>query len=472
MKQIKRLFSLLLLFVLAASLTLPASALTLQESYYLQTLYPNLPKDSSSYPARLIVNTGNFNVTLHGTCGMNASLTEEQMLAILKQALGAISGYKELEDAAQDKHLQSQLTEKLKFTDEDVKEVMKNLLSLMGWDDIPDMLNPVSLPDIEAFNGNLFHDYELIEGAFEFGDTAEEIAGMLAGQGDLLDFIEPDMLPSIQDLLYNGAKISWEEFQKDKQKYKDIISLSQANERLRQYYARVDELVKKAQSESGAWAIRIYDQQVAEGKMNPLYDHTVPGIFTADIELVKDDGSFGNINGTYTGRFKLSMDADLTDYDNRRHIIVADYMDKTQQKLSIPGIPGGRTHWSGVSVQVNKPSESKLTLEGDGVSVTLSLPPGVNRTLFELPLDANALEQTECKNTEDIVFTMRGTHGDVVYTTIWTDIKDDSGFQYHHDYNEAVAPGVPPISTENEESVTVSIDVRPYIRMTLVVDML
>ena len=303
MKQIKRLFSLLLLFVLAASLTLPASALTLQESYYLQTLYPNLPKDSSSYPARLIVNTGNFNVTLHGTCGMNASLTEEQMLAILKQALGAISGYKELEDAAQDKHLQSQLTEKLKFTDEDVKEVMKNLLSLMGWDDIPDMLNPVSLPDIEAFNGNLFHDYELIEGAFEFGDTAEEIAGMLAGQGDLLDFIEPDMLPSIQDLLYNGAKISWEEFQKDKQKYKDIISLSQANERLRQYYARVDELVKKAQSESGAWAIRIYDQQVAEGKMNPLYDHTVPGIFTADIELVKDDGSFGNINGTYTGRF-------------------------------------------------------------------------------------------------------------------------------------------------------------------------
>ena len=100
MKQIKRLFSLLLLLVLAASLALPASALTLQESYYLQTLYPNLPKDSSSYPARLIVNTGNFNVTLHGTCGMNASLTEEQMLAILKQALGAISGYKELEDAA------------------------------------------------------------------------------------------------------------------------------------------------------------------------------------------------------------------------------------------------------------------------------------------------------------------------------------------------------------------------------------
>lgn len=206
--------------------------------------------------------------------------------------------------------------------------------------------------------------------------------------------------------------------------------------------------------------------------MNPLYDHTVPGIFTADIELVKDDGSFGNINGTYTGRFKLSMDADLTDYDNRRHIIFADYMNKSQQKLSLPNVPGGRTHWSGVSVQVNKPSESKLTLEGDGVSVALSLPPGVNRTLFELPLDANALEQTEYKNSEDIVFTIRGTHGDVVYTYISTDIKDDSGFQYHHDYNEAVAPDIPPVSTENEESYQAPTDVRPYIQLTLVIDML
>ena len=60
----------------------------------------------------------------------------------------------------------------------------------------------------------------------------------------------------------------------------------------------------------------------------------------------------------------------------------------------------------------------------------------------------------------------------MVYTRIITEIKDDSGFQYYHDYNEAVAPGIPPVSTENEDSHQAPTDIRPYIQLTLVIDML
>ena len=168
-KKIRYFLSLGLALCLLAVPALPAQALPLQETYYLQTPYPNLPKSAASYPARLIVTLAETEtVTLHGTCGMNVSLTEEEMLVLLKQALSAVPEYKELEDAAQDKHTQSQLTEKLKFTDEDVKEVMDNLLELIGMDDIPGMFNPIETPDIEALNGDLFHDYELVNGAFEF----------------------------------------------------------------------------------------------------------------------------------------------------------------------------------------------------------------------------------------------------------------------------------------------------------------
>ncbi len=460
MKRMRRFLTLCLVLCLALTMLPAAQALTLQEQSWLSHLRPKLPKLEGDYPARLLVTLPNFEtVTLSGTCGVGGKLTDEQLVEILRRACAAVDSYKTPQDAVNDKVLAAAIKEKLKLSDEDIERFEKNILSLLGLDKVADILN-FTMPGVG-------------------GSDMASIAAEIVTEGKPgLGFLNPipDSIGGFaQGLIINGVFISWEEFQRDKDKYKDIVNLSQANARLRQYYARVDELVRQAMSDSTAWAIRIYDQQVAEGKMHPLYDYTVPGVFTAEIELIKDDGSYGNVNGAYTGRFKLSMDTDLTDYDNRRHIIIADYMNKAQQKLSLPGVPGGTTHWSGVSVQVNKPSESKLTLEGEGVSVTLSLPPGADRTLFELPLDATTLEQTEHKMIEDIVYTVRGItgpRGDVVYTHIDTYIKDDSGFQYWHNYQEAVAPGIPPVSVENEESYQAPTDVRPYIQMTLVVDML
>ena len=479
----RRLLALTLALCLLAAPVLPAQALSLQETYYLQILYPNLPKNASSYPARLMVAMPNgVSVTLKGTCGMDASLTPEEMLAILKQALGAVKGYQELEDAAQDKHTQSQLTEKLKFTDEDVKEVMDNLLELIGMDDIPGMFNPIEMPDIEALNGDLFHDYELVNGAFEFGEQTGEIIDLLAGQGDLIDFVKPDLLPSIQDLLYNGAKISWEEFQKDQQKYKDIVTLYQAKQRLRTYYAKVDELVKNAQSENGSWAIRIYDQQVVDYKIMSLISApTIPLIVSADIELVKDDGSYGNIGGTYTGSFKVDADGDFFEIDTNYHNMIAEELNSTAGASVLT--VGGGTAWSGTSTTVNRPSEMKFALESAQAAVSLALPAGVGRTIFELPLDATALD-ANYSYVIDLVSEIQRREPDRGTTTwTYTMINEDDGETYryysiqHQAHGGCINAQYEPghaysMYGQPMEETQPSADIRDHIQMTLVVDML
>ncbi len=461
-------FIMILCFILPLC-AVPAEALTLQERYYLEVLYPNPPKDAASYPARLIVNIGGKAATLEGTCGMNASLTDEEMLDILKRALPAVSTYNELEKPVKDKNLVSELTEKLKFSDEDMQEILKNLRAILGLDDIPGALLPIELPDVGPLTGDLFQDYETISGAKEFGEQAGEIADILMGKGDLLDFLTPDVIPSADDIVINGIKISWEQFQKDKEKYKDIIALYQAKSRLRQYYARVDELVKAAMDEKGAWAIRIYDQVVTQEIYNPIYDQLVPYIWTADIELVKNDGSMGNINGTYTGSFSLKMENDLTEYDSRRHILYAEYANKKGGSIGGFSVPNGYS-WSGVSVQINSPSESKIGLNGENVSVTLSLPAGTNRTFFELPLDAMALEQTEYVNTCDYVMVAKGVNQSGSWTTTWTEIYETSSY-YQSDHHLIVISGVSGEET-HEDSGQLPTDMRPYISITLVVDML
>lgn len=454
MKRMKRILTLCLVFCLTLAVipAVPAQALTLQEQSWLEYLRPDVPKLEGSYPAYLLVSMPDgTSVKLNGTCGVGGSLDDDEIIGVLKRACSSVDGYKDPQNAVNDVVLVAAVKEKLKFTQEDMDQLQQNFLALSGFDKVADILN-LTMPGVGG------------------SDMASIAADIVQNGKPGLGFLNPipDSIGGFaQGLIINGIFVSWEEFQRDKDKYKDIVNMSQANARLRAYYGRVDELVRDAMSDKGVWTISITDQQVVEGKINQIYDYTVPGIFTADIELIKDDGSYGNIDGTYTGHFELKMDTELTDYDNRRHILYADYMNKSQQKL-----PGEKISWSGVSVQVNKPTESKLTLEGENVSVSLSLPSGTNRTIFELPLDTTALEQTEYGYIEDIVYTIRGTYRDVVYTRIITEIKDDSGFQYYHDYNEAVAPGIPPVSTENEDSHQAPTDIRPYIQLTLVIDML
>ena len=453
MKRMKRILTLCLVFCLTLAVipAVPAQALALQEQSWLEYLRPDVPKLEGSYPAYLTVSMPNgTSVKLNGTCGVGGSLDDDEIIGVLKRACSSVDGYKDPQDAVNDVVLVAAVKEKLKFTDEDMQQLKDNFLALSGFDKVADLLN-FTMPGVGG------------------SDMASIAAEIIQDGKPGLGFLNPipDSIGGFaQGLIINGIFVTWEEFQRDKDKYKDIVNMSQANARLRAYYGRVDELVRDAMSDKGVWTIRIYEQKVVDTFYDTYY--SVPTIWTADIELVKNDGSYGNIDGTYVGKFKVSYDTDLSYYDSNYHNFFVASMNAGVLGLN------ANDRWKAISQTVNRPSESKLTLEGKNVSVTLTMPQGVQKTVFELPLSAQALEQTEFVNVIDMVSVIQkgGMYkGDVVHTVTQTRITDGE-MSYWHKLDVITVPGEPDEVYEQSESNALPTDMRPYITLTLVIDML
>ena len=129
--------------------------------------------------------------------------------------------------------------------------------------------------------------------------------------------------------------------------------------------------------------------------------------------------------------------------------------------------------WTADSNTINRPSEERLTLEKSDVAVTLSLPAGVQRTRFEIPLFATALEQTEFALVEDRVSVARGVDatGSITETYTSTIIRDH---ETGTNYDQTVETRVTVLGEEepivNTDDGQLPRDMRPYIQMTLVVD--
>ncbi len=225
--------------------------------------------------------------------------------------------------------------------------------------------------------------------------VAELLSGKLTDIGasdvvnSIVDGLQGDipMMPGLPGVgtVIDGAFVSWDEFQKDQQKYKDIIALSQAKQRLRSYYAKVDQLIRDFISDKGDWTLEINSQDVVEQMTFAGVDGNRQ-ILTADIRLVKSDGSAGNVTGTYTGHFKLRLDYDLTGFDKGY----------AQHGLDVlnTGAERGGDRW-GITTDEGPPSECYQVLEGEDYQVNLSLPAGVNRAFLEMPIAGLPLFRTD-----------------------------------------------------------------------------
>ena len=469
MKRMKRILTLCLVFCLTLAVipAVPAQALTLQEQSWLEYLRPDVPKLEGSYPAYLTVSMPNgTSVKLNGTCGVGGKLTDEELVDILRRSCSAVDSYKDPQDAVNDVVLVAAVKEKLKFTDEDMAQLKDNFLALSGFDKVADILN-LTMPGVGG------------------SDMASIAADIVQNGKPGLGFLNPipDSIGGFaQGLIINGIFVSWEEFQRDKDKYKDIVNMSQANARLRAYYGRVDELVRDAMSEKGVWTISITDQQVVDYKVVGLMSApTVPLIVSADIELVKDDGSYGNIVGNYIGRFKVDADADFSEIDMNYHNMVAQSLNSTASGNMLT--VGGGTKWSGTSITVNQPSELKFALESTETSVNLALPEGVNRTIFELPLDTTALDADYSYIIDNVVEIQRREPDGGTTTWTYTMINEDDGETYRYysikhqahggclnaQYSPQHAYSIYDPPTEETQP---SGDIRNVIKLTLVVDMI
>ena len=465
MKRMKRILTLCLVFCLTLAVipAVPAQALTLQEQSWLEYLRPDVPKLEGSYPAYLTVSMPDgTSVKLNGTCGVGGSLDDDEIIDVLKRACSSVDGYKDPQNAVNDVVLVAAVKEKLKFTQEDMDQLQQNFLALSGFDKVADLLN-LTMPGVGG------------------SDMASIAADIVQNGKPGLGFLNPipDSIGGFaQGLIINGIFVSWEEFQRDKDKYKDIVNMLQANARLRAYYGRVDELVRDAMSEKGVWTISINDQQVVDyGFYVGSVSFNAPMIVSADIELVKDDGSYGNIGGAYIGSFKINADTDFTEFEKSYHHMLAEKRNSAagSNTLTI----GGGTVWSGTSVTVNRPSEMKFVLESTETSVNLALPEGVNRTVFELPLDTNVLDATYSYVIDIVGEIQRRESCRGTTTHAETYIADDDGetareYLIHYDAHSGCMDGGHHYSRYSDPSdeTRASQDIRNYIKLTLVVDML
>lgn len=466
MKRMKRILTLCLVFCLTLAMipAVPAQALTLQEQSWLEYLRPDVPKLEGSYPAYLTVSMPNgTSVKLNGTCGVGGSLDDDEIIGVLKRACSSVDGYKDPQNAVNDVVLVAAVKEKLKFTQEDMDQLQQNFLALSGFDKVADILN-LTMPGVGG------------------SDMASIAADIVQNGKPGLGFLNPipDSIGGFaQGLIINGIFVTWEEFQRDKDKYKDIVNMSQANSRLRAYYGRVDELVRDAMSDKGVWTISITDQQVVDyGIHIENLECQIPLIVNADIELVKDDGSYGNIGGTYIGRFKVDADADFSEVDKNYPNMWAEKLNSTTggNMLTI----GGGTKWSGAYLTANQPSEFKFALESTQTSVNLALPAGVNRTVFELPLDTTVLDATYHYIIDRVSAIQRKRPCGCTQTETSTFINEDDGetlrtYQIIHTALDGACAdpshGGGAYSSPTDDTMP-SQDIRNVIKLTLVVDML
>lgn len=372
-------FLLLVCMMLPMAFSTTAYAITNQESYYLSVLKPsNIKNINQSYPVKLIVNkavwtggVGKQNMEFFGTCGVSAEISDEEMLAILKDALSSVSSYKELQDPVDDKVLIQQTLEKLKVSQEDIDKMIENWQKLLGIDNVVSLLSG-KIPDVgtsDAINA-------VIDGA---QGNIPGLPGM-PGVGNVVD----------------GIFISYEQWEKDKAKWKSIAEMYEAKQRIRTYNMAVQEKINEYFSEHGNWTVKINSQDWADLRFEAVDGNKQ--IWTADIELTKNDGSYGNITGTYTGRFAFKMDSDLSGYDaNFGKYIVSDInaggqgviATTTEDILRWVGDDCQLIEWTG------KTSEMSCIFEIPDCELNLALPAGTNRAFFEIPVYGDEVYMTE-----------------------------------------------------------------------------
>jgi hypothetical protein len=416
----------------------PAFALTSQENYYLEMLKPvYMPRAKESYPAKLLVKSTirgmPANLTFKGTCGVNAEVPDEEMLKMLKESLSAVSTYKELQNPADDKLLIEILIEKLDFTSEEWNKILENWSKMLGVDEVID----------------------LIDGNIPVPDAADAINAVIDGaQGE--NPLKPG--PSVVGAFIDGVFITYEQYQRDQEKWENIVKLSQAKARIRAYYSELAEKIRAYLAENGDWKIEINAQELSEMSYNQM-PNAATLIWTADIDLKKTDGGFTTAAGTYSGVFKLSADADFSNYDSGYAQFYANSISK------------------GFSYRVtgNKGSvsELKLAYEIPNCQLRLSLPAGTSRKFIEERLSGETLNQTEFTIKSDRTVEVRSDSNPP--TSIVWQIIEDNGVMAQNQATTVHYPApVGPITTNNDDGYNDPWppDTRGNISMTLVIDML
>ncbi len=488
----KRIASLAL--ALALSLSLCATSVCAapgQEMYeqaYFWELVPDEAGFHAEYPATLILQMSGKRYSFEGYCGRHASLTDDEKMAALNQGLDAVEGYQSLKDAYQDKMSVSDLTDKLKLKQDISGDLLNFALRVTEFDSflsIFNKLSPIDILDMEsALSGNVIDGIQFAEGAKGLYDKLVLFKKIYEGIdeiGDFDEFIKPELIPSVHTVILNTTKISWEEYKKDQEKYKNIVALSQAKGRLRDYYIRVHEVLQDVVARKGSWKVTMNVDTVVDTPYDAYGGQDmVPTRFNVYMDLTKRTGQIDEITGTYIGPFTLEMESMLREYDNNRAVRYAELLNSELEAgtLQIAALTG---HMEGRSfrivddyVNIKTPSQSRIKFRCEDLEVKLTLPQNKLRAFWEIPLDTSPLEQVEYVSSCD--YEMQVSALGLPPNRTWIQTygeKNDTGSFSQWDHTVITLPVAPyKVETHNNDSGALPTDFRPYIKLTLTVDML
>ena len=458
MKNILKLLPFILIICILSSMVLPVSAVSLQEQSWLHHLTPsNMPKTKGkdSYPVELHVKVeSQKEVVISGTCSLEGKLTDEDLIDAMKKAAASVDGYKSPENAVTDKLKIDELKNKLSFTEEEQNRIIKNWLSLVGMDKVADLLKG-QLP------------------SYGETDAVGVVVGMISS-GKLPDAkalvpFPTDVSGFAQGLVINGAFISYDQYKRDQQKYQDIVELSNARARFREFNAMLNSIIKEKMKGKTGWTIRVQDQVIEDQLYRGSPEIYAPYFYTSDIVLYKNGNDIDDPVGTYQGDVKLTVDVSLEDYDRNFAQYLADNLNKKAQS-SVGQYGGAFPKWYKVSQSTNRTSENVTVLEGKNVYVTLSESLG---GVYDLELNVWALEVTKSKVIHDFVSVIEQKSEGATATLTWTEINDsESGTLYVQDHTVVVdRNGKRTESTNTDDTAFPVTDPRAFLKISLVVDM-
>ena len=447
MKRTVRILSLCLSLCLLAAAA-PASAASVNTAEWLSILEPEKTverRDVTSFEARLEVSMQGYSATLRGTCSIEGELTDEDLLEAIERGVAAVGEYGSPEDAVEDQMLIYKLNDKLKISEADQKQLIRDWLRLTGMDKVYDMLH-LTRPSYG------------VEDAITV--VAESIwKGELPGLSSLAPF-PTGMSGFAIGGVVNGTVVSWEAYQRDKERYQNIVELANAKARLRRFNAAVREFLLERQKERQAWTIRIQDGVTQDQMYMPTYDISAPYDYSSDIVLTKK-GGLDSPAGVYNGSFLLNIEVELWDFDMNFAKYLADKYTRSS---------GGRLQYHPVSMTVHRPSESMGSIGGDDLSLRVALPPGVLRTVLEYDVDLWKMQVLkEASNFDfvaEVACTQPGADIKGVYTMIQS-VEENSSYVHLVFYNNGVK------STEDGQSGPYpDLDARSLLRARLVLDMM
>ncbi len=475
--KIRRIITTLLAFclLLAAVPATPVHGISMLEQTWLSWLAPGFddPPKNETYPAQLIVYGPQFNFGFNGKCTLKGEITDEEKINVLKQACSAVDKYNTPEDACDDQRLADALTLKLSIKPEDTQRVIDNWVSILGMDKVVAIFGG-KLPSYGAGDA-------ISVGAEMLGNIAEIVLTPSGGTPDIgfgsLSPVPLGFADMAQGIMINGMLVTWDEFWRDQQKWKDRVELLNTQARLRTYYDKVRRLMNELEKKNIKWKIEIEDQIVQSILYRQQPEIHVPCIAYADVDLTKEGGGANTYPmGNYSGRIKFKTDLDLSDYDANFHRYLANALNNGTMK-AMQGIGAGQAQtvpFEAVSQTVQTMSENRYTIEGNNIPVTLVLPGNEPNGIIDEQIEVMLLDQTEYVQKKDMLSYLKQETKDVLVTLYWAEMEDmEAGVYYNNTYGETVSkPTGQVIPYDNPESGSLpKPDIRQYIQMRLILDL-